>query len=123
MPNATATTKYNWKTSTIEPSTKKGSEAPPRPNSITKNVIGGGNFSTLDPAVELSNYNNKQRAFNQTIQQYNAPLHKDGSRRGKTPVESPDINGAKKSISQSLNMSAIIGSSAGGAKIPQYNMN
>jgi hypothetical protein len=35
-----------------------------RPNSINKNVIGGGNFATLDP-VELINYNNsKQRAFN-----------------------------------------------------------
>ena len=55
-------TKYNWKTSTIEPpkqSTNNSKyEAPPRPSSINKSVIGGGNFSTLDP-VELINYNNK----------------------------------------------------------------
>jgi hypothetical protein len=63
-------TKYNWKAATIEPpkssighhapasSSLKMYQDPVRPNSINKNVIGGGNFATLDP-VELINYNNK----------------------------------------------------------------
>lgn len=154
-------TKYNWKTSTIEapkqsisgPSGSTNSknynpeqQIPPRPSSINKSVIGGGNFSTLDP-VELINYNNKQRVFNSTIQQqYSSAvpdrhastiqhpstsqagtLQKDSSKRGKTPqsieVSSPDVPATKKSstISSSINMSAIMGSSTGGAKIPQYN--
>jgi hypothetical protein len=76
--------KYNWKTSTIEPPSKSSltsqqpnqtqpgsslkmyQDAPPRPNSINKGVIGGGNFQTLDP-VDIMNYNNKQRIFNSTI--------------------------------------------------------
>lgn len=72
--------KYNWKASTIEaPKSSLGApvnqptsslkmyQEPPRPNSINKNVIGVGNFQTLDP-VDLMNYNNKQRIFNSTIQ-------------------------------------------------------
>jgi len=74
------TSKYNWKTSTIEapksslgaPSNQPNSslkmyQEPPRPNSINKNVIGAGNFQTLDP-VDIIGYNNKQRIFNSTIQ-------------------------------------------------------
>ncbi len=61
--------KYNWKTSTIDPPKVQSNNGPSssnvyntdkqgRPSSINKGVIGGGNFATIDP-VELINYNNK----------------------------------------------------------------
>ena len=40
-----------------------------RPGSINKGVIGGSNFQQLD-TVELVNFNNKQRVFNSTMQQF-----------------------------------------------------
>ena len=141
--------KYNWKASTIEPPSKssmgtqqvqnqpssslKMYQDAQRPNSINKNVIGGGNFQTLDP-VDIMNYNNKQRIFNSTIQQFAQILpdpkstiisnqtnnstistqqqqQKESSRRGKTPstleIGSPEIINSKKGNS-TLNMTTII---------------